>query len=258
MHLSRLVESTLIIALKVFDTIRELKIANLLIEAILIFSSVYAAFVLEDKRSKRFERELLQQKLVTHLKVMELDSLTFDSRLLGNANSSVNQGLEASMRYHEQAIELLEQQDDNAYLKVYELHKSGKLFWRVIQSATKSQHNLESITENYDHLIIDDSTRHYIKAYIYHTWVINQFAANSDNYIDDLSEFARENYFVFSQLENRADIIEYISHPYYYNTLKAHLNTLQILLGMKDDYFEDFSSIKAAFRREIVLQESLL
>lgn len=162
------------------------------------------------------------------------------------------------MSYHEQAIGLLEQRTESAYLKVYELHKSGKLFWRIVQSATRSQHNLDAITENYDHLIINDSTRHYIESYIYHTWVINQFAANCDQYIDDLSNFARENYFVFSPLENRTDIIDYVSHPYYYNSLKTHLSTLQILFDMKDAYFEDFPKIKAGFIKEIDSQNSML
>lgn len=189
---------------------------------------------------------------------MELDSLTFDSRLMGKANSNINLGLKASIANHKRAIELLESRTESAYLEVYDLHKSGKLYWRIIQSATKSQHNLEVITENYDHLIINDSTRHYIESYVYHTWVINQFAANSDKYIDDLSNFARENYFVFSPLESKPDIVEYVSHPYYYNTLKTHLSTLQLLFGMREAYFEDFPKIKAGFLEEIESQKSLL
>lgn len=244
--------------MKLIEFTKQLKLPKLLIEAVLIFSSVYAAFLLEDKRSKRFERELLQQKLLAHLKVMQLDSITFESRLLGSINSSENEGLKASISHHKTAIGLLETRSDSAYLLVYELHKSGKLFWRIIQSVTKSQHNLEAIIENYDHLIVNDSTRSYIEKYIYHTWVMNRFAANSDQYIEDLSNFARENYFVFSPLENKKDIIEFISHPYYYNSLKSHLNTLEILFSLREDYFEDFASIKGGFIKEIKQQNSLL
>ena len=101
--------------MKIKESIKQLKLPKLLIEAILIFSSVYAAFLLEDKRSKRFERELLQQKLSTHLKVMQLDSITFQTRLLGNISSTVNEGLKASISHHDIAIDLLETRSDSAY-----------------------------------------------------------------------------------------------------------------------------------------------
>ncbi|MFY0687467.1 MAG: hypothetical protein JXQ90_09895 [Cyclobacteriaceae bacterium] len=244
--------------MKLLEPIRQLKFTRLIVEAVLIFSSVYAAFLLEDKRSKRFERELLQQKLLAHLKVMEVDSITFETRLLGQVKSDANDGLKTSVALHKEALELLENRTESAYLEVYELHKSGRLFWRIIQSATKSQHKLEAITENYDHLIINDSTRHLIEKYIYHTWVLNRFAANSDQHIDDLSNFAREHYFVFSVIETKKDIIEFISHPYYYNSLKSHLNTLQILFTLRKDYFEDFSKIKVGIEKEVALQNTRL
>ncbi len=244
--------------MKSIESVKRLRLPRLLIEAVLIFSSVYAAFLLEDKRSKRFERALLQQKLMAHLKVMDIDSITFGSRLLGTPKSQANEGLKTSIEFHKEALELLETRNDEAYLKVYELHKSGKLFWRIIQSVTKSQHKLEVIKENYDHLIINDSTRIHIEKYIYHTWVINQFAANSDQYIDDLHEYARNNFFIFSPLENRKDIISYVSSPYYYNSLKEHLNTLYILLDMRAAYFRDLSPMRTGIINEIELQKSKL
>ncbi len=189
---------------------------------------------------------------------MQIDSITFESRLLGNINSKTNEGLKESIINHRKALDLLETQTNSGYRQVYDLHKSGKLLWRIIQGATKSQHQLDVTSENYDHLIIIDSTRHFIERYTYHTWVINQFVENSDQYIDDLSLFARENYFVFSQLENERDIIEYVSHPYYYNSIKSHLNTIEILLGMRQDFFEDFSSIKQGFVKELEQQEAHL
>ena len=230
---------------------------RLIVEGLLIFGSVYGAFLLEDRRSKKFEREVLRDKLIAHLKVMKLDSITFDQRL-GSSETKANIGLIKSIENHKMVLAYLKKGAKSDLMEAYQIHRNNELFWRIIQSATKSEHQLENILENYEHLLLNDSTLFYMKQYIYHTWVINQFASWADEQIDEVENYGFDNYFVLTSNEKEEDILAYVSQPIYFNGIKLHLDWIEALKKFKRDYDEDFKRIRSAIIREIEAQNELL
>ncbi len=228
-----------------------------MVEAILIFASVYAAFILEDRRSKNFERQIFNDKLQAHLKIIRYDSINYEQRL-GISNTTVNNGMKRSLRQQEYALELLKFESPDSLLKVYHLQKNNDLFWWVIQSSLASQHEFEELGKEYSHLIIKDSTLHWMRQYNYHTFVLKKFATDTDQLLSDLEDFGYENYFVLSDNDKRKDILNYVNHPNYYNTILKHIQYINMLHELKVSYDEDFPKIKAAILAEIEAQSDLL
>ena len=230
---------------------------RLAIEAILIFGSVYGAFVLEDIRSKNFERQLLKEKLETHVDILAADSVTFNSRLT-RGTTSFSTRLFESFDQHDEALSLLKKADPTSIREVYEMHKNGSLFVRIIQSATKSQHNLEDLRQEYEHLLLLDSTRYWLDKYEYHAWVINAFAGYVDAAFDELTDFGMKNYFVLTDNDKEAHIREFVTHPFYYNSITNHKSTFLVLVDLMEDYREDYPQIKKALQKEIEAQDEKL
>lgn len=233
------------------------KLSIILLEAVLIFGSVYAAFLLEDRRSKNFEREMLRDRLEDHIRILKLDSANFDERL-GNRAGTPGEGLHASLDKHEEVMRLLKLGTRDDFIKVYEMHRSNQLFWRVIQRVTKSQHQFESLRESYEHLFLLDSTAYFMEQYQYHSWIINTFAQYADEQFEELNTFGLENYFVLTDNEKNEDILEFVSHPLYYNTIFRHKNTVELLIGFKKEYDEYFSKILNYIQKEIDEQNKIL
>ena len=243
--------------MKKLQWIKRIDLTRLVVEAILIFASVYAAFLLEDRRSRNFERKVFRDKLQTHLKILRYDSINFESRL-GSSDSYVNNGMKKSLDKQLYALDLLKSNVPDSMLKVYQMQKEEALFWWVIQSTIVSQQKFEELSSEYSHLIANDSTLHWMRLYIYHSFVLNKFATDTDQLLVDLENFGYENYFVLSDNDNEEDALEYVSQPYYYNTVSKHIQYLKTLKNFKSAYDRDYTKIKEAIEAENEAQEKQL
>ncbi len=239
------------------NLLKKIDLPRLIVEAVLIFASVYAAFILEDRRSKNFERQIFRDKLQAHLKILKYDSINYEQRL-GTSNTSVNNGMKRSLGRQENALELLKFKSPDSLVKVYQMQKNNDLFWWVIQSSLASQHEFEELGKEYSHLIINDSTLHWMRQYNYHAFVLKKFATDTDQLLSDLEDFGYGNYFVLSDNDKEEDILNYVSHPNYYNTILKHIQYINMLYDLKASYDEDFPNIKAAILAEIEAQNELL
>ena len=237
---------------------KKLNLPRLLIEAVLIFSSVYGAFLLEDRRSKSYDRKVLIGKLEKLNKVLVIDSALFESRL-GKSETKYNDYYDGSISDHKSALTLLKTNLESNLIKVYTMHKEKRIYYRLFQLVIKSQHNIESIIQDFDHLIIMDSTRYWLNQYEKDTWTINGFVKNLDESMEEIESFGTKNYFVLSDNDKLTDILKFINHPFYYNSLTNHLGMMEVLkYDIKPSYSRHYLKIKKAIQREIAAQKDAI
>lgn len=126
-----------------------------LFEGVMIFSSVFGAFVLEDRRSKNFERELLLGKLEVLNEELILDSIKFHD---------MYEVLDESWQ---DRVDLNQMLKEDSILMAHYLQGSNltdqEIFWRFFNRAWAKEWTIESpiyesIIEDYSYLIQNEIT----------------------------------------------------------------------------------------------------
>ena len=235
-------------------------ILKLIVEAILIFGSVYGAFLLEAKRNIAFERDLLIGKLEKLIEDIDSDSIKLIGtyKELGDSIYTVN--LYEQFKFDSIGLSLLEAQNSNMYDSIWLMFWIGDFFTHYDEGSWieswDEEFSIYRQVLNSSNFFSNQNFYSTLKKYswrrelLYNKWIEKHIrTAVINNYLEE-----KYNIFILPSKEVRKQII---NEPIFQNTLWHETWGTQHIIEESKNILLLIPDVKTAIKEEIKAQKKL-
>ncbi|MEM6644186.1 MAG: hypothetical protein AAF616_14490, partial [Bacteroidota bacterium] len=238
--------------------LKSLKIPRLLFEAILIFSSIYLALILEADRSEDFERKKLIGNLESILIFIQNDSLKFRDMVFDFNDWNVD--LNKSLKADSLSIVKLLYGNKTDVDSVIMSFTSGYLLSNWVKSWTTEPVLFSSTFENYSDLFYTNmvSTSQYLR----HRKSINDANDLSIDLHNDVRDFIQSRSvlntldWVALNINQREELRKTFRNQYVINLMQDHYKNIYYIIRLiQEYYFVELSNAKNEIIKEIEYQK---
>jgi hypothetical protein len=206
--------------MKFWKWIKSLKVPRLIIEAILIFASVYFALILEADRSKDFEREVLILELKSLNKRIQSDLVWMNDKIVTDQLNFLS--------YHDTLDKYL---DSIAIQKPVNYRIYDKIEKRITRIIYDIPPEVDKIKE-YHYLIQSVPLKNYLMTYSEIWTAFQENEHKISNWTDDFATMQQWKSKVYSPYQSKKEIFELVNSAEYF----GYVLNLSFLVG-KRKYF---------------------
>ncbi|QNL23003.1 hypothetical protein HZR84_13980 [Hyphobacterium sp. CCMP332] len=232
-----------------------LKAPRLIIEAVLIFGSVYFALILEADRSRDFEREILIGKLEKLEREIRYDSLKYSDMLSDGKENGII--LQPDIDRDSISARLLKLKPLHWSDTLVSLYKNDLPYSMWTESWMKESLTFNSILENHDYLILNEGTYSELEFYFRY-----RNALNEDNNQDVKIFYALEGYledkFPRPEFRSVTEWKEIVKTTFFQNCIMARLEIKRDKRSLSTYLLSTLESKKAIIKNEIEAQKDAM
>jgi|GEM_PF-5098515 len=229
-------------------------IAFLIAEAVLIIVSIYIAFLLEDKRSRDFERKIFIGKLHALDKELVSDSLKYDS-MINRENDMGTLYLPDFKRNDSLVLMYLESRVKGRYDSIITLDTTKRLFLWWGKQWTEESPTYQSILESYNHFILQDTMEMELESYFRTKRFINELNLRYIEEKREMDSYLSEK-FPYSSTGRYRE--EKIRVPLWQNTLALSYELVGYYIQIIPKLLESNTGLREIIAKEIEMQEKML
>lgn len=247
--------------MKVWNWIKSLKVPRLIIEALLIFASVYFALILEADRSIDFEREGLKNQLIklkNEVKHDYEDALKlFADSIEYDENGEILSGHRLRMKNRlEEYILNLESNSPDSVLEARSILKTSfSGYFLIIEPLT-----LSAILNSNQHLLLDSNTVWKMYRIKNHYERINNYDESINVYGEEFLKSIDEQVFWRVTLKtkvhdyDKSELYKFLKSPLPYNYLRRLRNYNNLISTSGSNFINDAQDFLLHLDKEIQAQ----
>lgn len=235
----------------------KMRIFGYTIEAVLIFLSIFGAFLLEERRSNNFERKLLIGQLEVLLEDLRIDSLKFhdmyedidSEEFFGNLN------LYEDIVFDSMAIKLILLKNHS---RVYGMFENDSLFNYWVEPWTLETPSYESIISNYQWLVIGNCFVSSMESYFRFRRSITSNNGKSIELRSQMISELSQKYQLYDPFISESDMKSIIESPTFKNSLIQDYELKKELLFSAKYINQLYSGTKSCVEEELERQYKAL
>ena len=234
-------------------------ILKIIIEAVLIFGSVYGAFLLEARRSINFERNVLIGKLEKLIEDVDSDSIKLVGTFQDISDSIFNVNLYEEYKNDSIAVLLIDYQKPDMYDSIWSMFINADIFVSYDEDvwieSWDNEYSIYRQVMNSSNLFVSPRFYDEIKKYRWRRELLfNEWTKKLDRNTNlDAYLKVKYNFLTFTEKANE----QIIDEPMFQNSLLAELIQNEHLIQQSQSVLGLIPDIKTTIKEEIKAQEGM-